>query len=354
MKQMNSLPMAGPLQFHPTQDIISIYYLKGTAKDQYMGTWIDIDFGTQEPFVIPSEDNISSLRSRSRPRTTSASEDEFDSAERSSTIIMDRLGDATFPIVDNRFFGNRPVWGPSRQGLMRYYPNQVAFIHRGTMYIASGDPNSAEPILFQDMTRAGPAVMAEMSQICHAPVQLERAEDLNASLLEVGIFRAPLLGDETFMVQIGFTHVHVWCFDDDVPLANEVFAYAHKAKKWAEDRAMERQWTIYRGEMRGLARPVTRLLSPWSMVHLRSAHTPTPSMVAFPSEPEPSELLGTTNGSLRAIHGQQETTGQQELGEEQDDPDANRAQAFNKRAKKHSIFRRGFYRLVVKVLGRIL
>ena len=346
--------MAGPLQFHPTQDVISIYYLKRMAKDQCMGAWIDIDFGTQGPVVILSKDSISSMRSRSRLRKTSTNQDEFDSEEQNDSIIINSLGDATYPIVDNRFFGIRPVWGPSRQGLMRYYQNQVAFIHRDIVYIASGDPNSAEPILFQDMTGPGPAVVAELSQICHAPVQLERAEDLTASLIDEKIFRAPLLGDGTFMVQIGFTHVHVWCFDDDVPLANEMLAYRAKAKKWAADRALARQWKIYKEEMRGLASPVTRRLSPWSMGNLKFARG-TPSMVDFPSTPESREALGTTtNNSLRATQSQQETTGQQALREAQDDPDARKARSSGKRASKHSRLRRGVYKLAVKALGRML
>ena len=358
VKQINSLPMTGPLRFHPTLDIISIYHLKKTAEEQYVGTWADVEFGTKSSFTIPPEEHISFLCRRTRLDDHAIEPDEFDTAA-SGTVLVDCLGDTAYPIFDNRFFGLRPVWGPSKQVLMKYYENQVAFVCRDMVYIACGDPNSSEPILFQDMSKPGQAVIAELSQIRHAPVQSERAGGVNANFIDATIFRAPLLGDGTFMVQIGFTHIHVWCFDEDVPLANEVLAYRDKAKMWAGDRALERQWKIYKGEMRGLARPVIRLLSPRSMVDLGSASTPPTSKGEISSIAlGPDELLGNTSlrdtSSSVVTDDQKAITGHQVLLNKENDQRAEKVQAPGKLAKKHSMFRRGIYKLVIRVVGRLL
>lgn len=326
--------MFGPLSFHPTQDIISIYDVYRARGGAYVGRWTPFNYGDLTALPMPVvQEQIRAAASQiieiTIPRRSSESSITSELSITSNIIIMEGLGDGTYPLVNGLLYGLKPYWNSSRPAIKRHYYNQVAFIHEGTMYMAQGDPRRSDPILVQDLTGTSPAMVTEMSQLCHRAVDPEGSFSWFELLTNAGICRGALLGDGTFLVHIGSTHINVWCFDEAVPLWIEELAYARKAKNAALKRKYKRKRKAFKADTRGFLR------KPW--MDLKTKRVPKSSCKMAATSPEPEEGSRITEA----------------LGE-MDGRNAAQGHSSNQRAKKRFSLRRGVYKLAVKTVGRIL
>ena len=287
-----------------------------------------------------------------------------DSAVNYVTIIMANLGDGTYPFVDGLFYGLKPLWDWTERDLSVFHENQVAFLHNGTMYMASGDPTSTGPMMVQDLTEISQAREAETSQICHGVLEPGQPLGLDARLVESTVFRAVLLGDETFMVHIGHTNINVWCFDENVPLANEVVAYGREAKRRADERAWRRKWGSPQTDMPAVPPGQQVPLMDPAPLGPPEHVSRTSSMQVFPST-SPAPTLSPRNTDRESLAKKDMTPALKEmrLSPHPYIPNAEKRPSSNKpresskptkRIRKRFSLRRGIYKLVVKVVGQIL
>lgn len=108
-----SLPMFGPLSFHPTQDIISIYDVYRARGGAYVGRWTPFNYGDLTALPMPVvQEQIRAAASQiieiTIPRRSSESSITSELSITSNIIIMEGLGDGTYPLVNGLPYGLKP------------------------------------------------------------------------------------------------------------------------------------------------------------------------------------------------------------------------------------------------------
>lgn len=231
-------------------------------------------------------------------------------------------------------------------------------MHNGTMYIASGDPTDREPIMVHDLTKQSPTRVAEVSEIFYGPLQRGGYSGPNG-IMDPSLFRAALMGDDKFMVQVGHTNINVWGFDENVPLANEIVEYGQEVKKRAEKRARRREWDAVEAGIRefsGEPSPV-RSASPSSSMRIslvstrRSSASSAPSSISkIPSSVIISPPEIPNQKPCRERKHRRFFSKTMKTSPKTDGADIGKGQPGRSKLN----LRRGIYKLVVKAVGPIL
>lgn len=231
-------------------------------------------------------------------------------------------------------------------------------MHSGTMYIASGDPTDSEHIILHDLTSASPTRVAEASKIFHGPLQRGGYNGPNG-IMDPSVFRAALMGDDKFMVQVGHTNINVWGFDEDVPLANEMVEYGQEVKKRAEKRTRRREWEAVEATIRELSGELAskRSASPSSSMRISlistrrsSVSSPPSSISKIPSSVPTIPPKPLSQEKKRSRFFSKKTR----FPAEKHVRNTGMAASSSKPAKIKINLRRGIYKLVVKAVGPIL
>lgn len=224
-------------------------------------------------------------------------------------------------------------------------------MHNGTMYIASGNPTDRQPIMVHDLTEQSPIRVSEVSEILYDPLQSSGYRGANG-ITDPFLYRAALMGDDKFMVQVGHTNINVWGFDENVPLANENVEYGQEVKRRAEKRARMRELDAVEARIREFSEepsPV-RSASQSSSMRVSLGSTRRSSVSSAPSSViiSPPEIPNHKPHRERRYHRFFSKTTKTSAKTD----GANIGKGQPRRTKLN--LRRGIYKLVVKAVGPIL
>ncbi len=350
VKTIDSILFTGPLLFDPKLDLISVFYLTEIEKDHYSARWAKYDYGNVVALPIP-EVHAKMKARRSTEESKKEKRRSYESGPITGSVILDDLDDGSYQFLGNQFFGLFPLWSSPTRTPRTLLRDQVAYMCNGTMYIASGDSTRPSPIMVHDLASTARPNEAEASQIhCH---RLQSTAYTGPDgRMDPSSFRAALMGDETFMVHVGHTNMDVWCFDENVPLAHEMVAYGKEAKKRAGKRARDRELEAFDAEIQESLEEHAQLRA---MPRTSSIYiSPVPSSVPSPSRipaPTPKKSRINCRAERRRENEARRIFNRNALAAARE---AARNTAAEERATRKFGLRRGVYKLVVKVVGRVL
>ena len=117
-----------------------------------------------------------------------------------------------------------------------------AFSYGTIVYLADMDIYGPKKVGVKDLAGEGKPRWSELLDICYQQEEPEFGGELDVAERE--LLRPHLRGDGTYVVQIGFTTIQVWSFDEDVPLHQEDPHYWQHRTVAARIRAEKRKEAV--------------------------------------------------------------------------------------------------------------